>query len=232
MTDQTQTTTNQRMDLVQIDYEQTMEQFKVLADIRFKLIAIVPILTGTAIAFFAGANLKPYSTLPLGILGFIATLGMIIYELRNTLYYEMCSTRAVHLESLLRFPRFSELPGNSTEPGGVFTERYKDSNAPQQNLAGIIPVRHHIGLSLIYGASLAGWSYIIANALPINQGIHLLITLILPTIIFLLTVVQFDMLAKQRFNLLNNNRTGKEIIGSSVDGKLKSGLDDYTGQGR
>lgn len=228
MTDQT--TTNQCQGLLQMDYEQTMEQFKVLADIRFKLIAIVPILAGTAIAFFAGANLKPYSTLPLGILGFIATLGMIIYELHNTLYYERCSTRAVHLESLLGFPHFSELPGNAAEPGGVFTERYKDSNAPQQNLAGIIPVRHHIGLSLIYGASLARWSYIIGNALPINQEIHLPIMLILPTIIFVLTVVQFDILARQRYHLLNTNISGKEIISNPVDGKLKSGLVDQCGQ--
>jgi hypothetical protein len=40
----------------QFDYQQTFDQFKMLADIRFKLLAFVPTPTGTAIALLTGST--------------------------------------------------------------------------------------------------------------------------------------------------------------------------------
>lgn len=37
---------------LQMDYQHTINQFKMLADIRFKLLAFVPTLAGAAVAFF------------------------------------------------------------------------------------------------------------------------------------------------------------------------------------
>jgi len=113
-----------------LDYEQTTELFRMLADIRFKLLAFVPTLTGIAISLLTGDKLEPGTILVVGILGFFVTLGIILYELRNSLFYDLSISRAARLERILHFPRFTRLRENPAtpgiafnEPGGVFTER-------------------------------------------------------------------------------------------------------------
>ena len=88
---------------------------------------------------FAGASVGFFARprpavelLAIGVLGLVATFGIYLYERRNSQLYAAAAGRARELERRL------ELSVGS----GVDT--------------------HDRGLSLVYGAALAGWSYIVS----------------------------------------------------------------------
>lgn len=172
-----------------------------LSDIRFKLLAFVPTLAGVAIALINDNKVSQFTALALGILGFFVTLGIIMYELRNTLFYEMSAARASRLEALLKLPRFS-LPERSDQPGGMFKERAAEG---PQKLIGIIPVRHDRGLALIYGASLGGWVYIAVSTLLPKSETYNVLSLIIAGVVATLTGIQFIILDNERSKWRENN---------------------------
>jgi hypothetical protein len=69
-------------DLRKLDYDKAIEYVKQLTDIRFKLLALVPIATGAALKF-ASIKEDPMAGLFLGLLGFFVTMGIIFYDQRN-----------------------------------------------------------------------------------------------------------------------------------------------------
>lgn len=101
---------NERM---KVDYEQTVKYFHVLADIRFKLIALVPVLTGAAIGLVskslsAEKGISPETATAISILGFVVTLGIMFYDQRNTQIYNDMMLRAKMLEAMLGFEHFDK----------------------------------------------------------------------------------------------------------------------------
>ena len=126
-----------------------------LADIRFKLLAFVPTLAGAAIAFFTETG-APETALAVGILGFVMTIGIFFYDIRNTQFYDAAVHRAKWLEVLLDL----HICTQDKPVGGLFNER------PREKLKffGQIEIWHDRELSLAYDAALGGWSYIIANS--------------------------------------------------------------------
>jgi hypothetical protein len=132
-------------DRLRLDYEQTTGLLRDLAEIRFRLLALVPTIAGLAVGFFG--HPRPGSELAaIGLLGFVATLGIFVYELRNSQVQGALLQRAAALERLI------------DPAGGVYAER----PATTLRLAGVIPVSQRLGLALVYGAAFAGWSYLAA----------------------------------------------------------------------
>ena len=117
-------------DRLRLDYEQTTQLLRTLTDIRFKLIAFVPTFAGASVGFF-GHPRPAVELLAIGVLGLVATLGIFLYELRNSQLYAVAAAHAKDLERRL------ELSGSGLDA-------------------------HNRGLSLVYGAALAGWSYIVS----------------------------------------------------------------------
>ena len=117
-------------DRQRLDYEQTTQLLRTLTDIRFKLIAFVPTFAGASVGFFAHPR-PAVELLAIGVLGLVATLGIFLYELRNSQIYATAARRAKDLERQL------QLSGSGLDA-------------------------HDRGLSLVYGAALAGWSYIVS----------------------------------------------------------------------
>lgn len=138
---------------LKMDYEHTLQQFAMLADIRFKLLAFVPTLAGAAIVFL-GTKAAPETALAVGLLGFIVTIGITFYDIRNTQFYDAIVHRARWLEALLDLPICTE--GQPT--GGLFRERPR----PSLRFLGKFLVWHDRGLAMVYGAALGGWALIIA----------------------------------------------------------------------
>jgi hypothetical protein len=116
---------------LRLDYEQTSQQLRTLTDIRFKLIAFVPAFAGAAVGFL-GRPRAAVELLAIGVLGLVATLGIYLYELRNSQLYAAAAGHARDLERRLELSTGSGLD------------------------------THDRGLSLVYGAALAGWSYIVS----------------------------------------------------------------------
>ena len=140
-------------DRLRLDYEQTTQHLRTLIDVRFRLLAFVPTVTGVAVAVI-GRPRPAAELLGVGVLGLLATLGIFVYELRNTQISGTLIRRAAELERQLQLP--SSL--GTQHYGGLYTER------PGINvqLLGFLPVSHGLGLALVYSAAIAGWSYLVA----------------------------------------------------------------------
>ena len=141
-----------RGDLLRLDYDHTLDQLRTLTDVRFKLLALVPTVSGTAIGLL-GRPRSAAELLGVGLLGLCATLGILVYELRNTQLYDYATRRAKAVERELQL--VSAFGGQGA--GGLYSER------PDRSIHVLgIELGHDRGLALVYGAALAGWSYLVS----------------------------------------------------------------------
>ena len=155
---------------LELDYAQTTELVRSLADARFKLVALVPTLSGAAVGLLGHAG-TAVELLAVGLLGLVATLGVLLYDLRSGELQDYATRRAQTLESALGF---FALDGGGG--GGLFSER------PGRTLRilGLLVDRER-GFALVYSAALAGWAYLVAwgalrglhvaNAQPVGAAI-------------------------------------------------------------
>ena len=74
-------------DLLRVDYQQTTDLLRTLTDVRFKLLALVPTLSGAAVAVL-GHPSSAAELIAVGLLGLTATLGVLLYELRNSQLFD------------------------------------------------------------------------------------------------------------------------------------------------
>ena len=115
---------------LRLDHERTAQLLRSLTDIRFRLLAFVPTFAGASVGFFGRAR-PAAELLAVGVLGLVATVGVYLYELRNSELYRAAAARTHEIEQQLELP------------GGLMVE-------------------HDSGLvALVYGAALAGWSYLV-----------------------------------------------------------------------
>jgi hypothetical protein len=141
-----------RSDLLRLDYDHTLDQLRTLTDVRFKLLALVPTVSGVAIGLL-GRPRSAAELLGVGLLGLCATLGILFYELRNTQLSDYATQRAKAVERELGLVSAFGAPG----AGGLYTER------PDRSVHVLgVELGHDRGLSLVYGAALAGWSYLVS----------------------------------------------------------------------
>jgi hypothetical protein len=94
-----------------------------------------------------------------GILGWFVTLGLILYEVRNTEHYDAARQRLECLEEMLGFPA-TQSATKEGAPGGAYQER------PRRNYRFLgIRIVHDRALGIIYGATLAGWTLLALDGL-------------------------------------------------------------------
>lgn len=122
---------------------------------RFKLLALLPIATGAALAL-GEAGMDPATSFVLGALGFFVTIGIIFYDQRNTGIYEKQIRIAKLLELRLGFEGLSAADSVS----GPFLGRPGRS----RNLFGRIQIWHDRGLAMIYSAALGVWAFMMASS--------------------------------------------------------------------
>jgi len=144
---------------LELDYAQTTGLIRDLADTRFKLVALVPTVSGAAVALLS-RHPSPAQLLAVGALGLTATAGIAVYELRNTQVYEYALQRTVTLERALAIPSAHD----PNQTGGLFSER----PARELHLLGLT-VSQERGLALVHAAAIGGFAYLFAWG-----GLHLL----------------------------------------------------------
>jgi hypothetical protein len=141
-----------KQDSLRAEYAEVNANFRMLADIRFKLLAFVPTISGAGIALVRWAP-DPPATLLLGVCGFIVTFALTAYDQRNSQLYNDLVSRAKFLEAQLN------APARSSSPGGQFTERPQRS----RKLLGLA-LWHDFALALVYAVALGGWLFVIVAA--------------------------------------------------------------------
>jgi hypothetical protein len=138
---------------LRLDYGQSAELIRALMDVRFKLLALVPTFAGAAVAFL-GSHRAAAELLALGLLGLLATIGILLYDLRNTQILDATLIHAQALERLLGLHTARVTNG----PDSVLSQF-----APGHGrLFGIVTLGQERALGLVYGAALGGWSYLVA----------------------------------------------------------------------
>lgn len=164
---------------LRLDYQITVDVFKLLSDIRFRCLVFVTAIIAVANALLPN-TVDAVNRISLGFVGFLTTLGITVYELRNSQLYEAAIHRAKILETHLKMERAAEQT-HKDGPFGLFNERppyvesaywkgldsevrKTQSNAPLMTFWSV-KVKHDQGLALIYGAVLGGWMYLIANGI-------------------------------------------------------------------
>lgn len=136
------------------DYEQTTAYFHTLHNVRFKLLALLPIYTG--IGIITTGFIKSEYTFILSVLFLVVTMGLTIYDQRNTQIYDRLIIRAKYLEKQLQF-----LPLKSYKIGGAFFDR------PPRRF-GLI--WHDLGLSIVYGICFIFWLYLVVKGYNNQYG--------------------------------------------------------------
>src|SRR6476661_5249353 len=109
--------TDQRNDDLRLDYNETTDLMRSLTDVRFKLVAFVPTISGAAIAVL-GHGKSTAELLAVGLLGLVATVGIVIFDLRNTQLLDYAVLRAKSLEERLGFVSIFE-PGSPAARTGM-----------------------------------------------------------------------------------------------------------------
>jgi hypothetical protein len=140
-------------DRFRLDYEQTSQLYRALVDVRFKLLAIVPTISGAAVAVLNRPR-PAAELLGVGLIGLVATVGVLLYDLRNSEISFALLDRQAELERALGL----QVSVAGAKPAGLVEGRPR----PAVRLLGLPPATHGLGLGLVYGAALAGWSYLVA----------------------------------------------------------------------
>lgn len=128
----------EEQDRLRLEYDQASQLLRGLAETRFRLLALVPSLSGAVVALASPATSR-IGLLSIGLLGLTASLGVLVYELRNGQVAAAVGARVRRLEAVL----FAG--GPLAPPPG--------------------PLTHALGVALVYGAALGGWCYLVAWAL-------------------------------------------------------------------
>jgi hypothetical protein len=127
---------------LRLEYDRGSELLRGLTETRFKLLALVPTLSGAVVALISGGR-PAVELLAIGLLGLSASLGVLLYELRNGEIQRAVARRVTDAERVLL-------------PHGPIVD------VPRTRLLGVVPVSRTGALALVYGAALGGWGYLVA----------------------------------------------------------------------
>jgi hypothetical protein len=142
--------TDTRRDMLMKEYSEISANFRLLTDIRFKLLAFLPIAAGAS-ALVAGGDHPKLPVAAFWLFGLVVTLGLMTYNTRNDQLYDTLVARAAAIERRL------------DDPDGAF------ANRPRAWLefrpAGFRwPVNHRRAVGTIYLASIALWLFGVINS--------------------------------------------------------------------
>lgn len=135
-------------ELLRLDHERNTARLRELGEIRFRLLAFVPTIAGATVAILP-QRAEPEDFAAVGLVGLVATLGVFLYELRNTVILRDVSARVLLLERGLD-PDDGAPPGRAADP--------EPARGPR--LFGLVRPTHARGLGLLYGAAIGAWIYL------------------------------------------------------------------------
>lgn len=126
------------------EYGEVASNFRLLTDIRFKLLAFLPIATAAAAALKGDSG--GMSAILLSLFGLAVTVGLAIYNARNDQLYDELIGRAAEIERTLGLP------------DGAFANR-PSAWLSLKFLKRRLKIDHRTGVGTIYAASIALWLF-------------------------------------------------------------------------
>jgi hypothetical protein len=139
---------DRRIKIALAEYKEAAAQFRLLTNIRFKLLAYLPLGTiATVFLTKEGGHLA--SEPAIAAFAFVATVCLATYDKRNDQHYDELVSRAAELEKKylgLRHGTFTDRPGSWLLIFGL-------------------KVEHRWPIGLLYAATAAFWAYLLARSL-------------------------------------------------------------------
>jgi hypothetical protein len=126
---------------LRLEYDRGSELLRGLTETRFRLLALVPTVAGAVVALINGPE-SAAELLAIGLLGLSASVGVLLYELRNGEIQSAVARRVAEVERMLL-------------PHGPLV------GVPRSRLFGFVPVSRTGAVALVYGAALGGWGYLV-----------------------------------------------------------------------
>lgn len=146
------------------EYQEISHNIRWLGDVRFRLLALVPSVSGLAVAVLAQVDRASVAAaLADSLLGLVATAGLLVYDLRNSEVYNALLFRVRYIERRL------ELPSSGLRPDAA--GQYGERPFPRGE-GRTLAVTHGLGLALIYGAALGLWAFAVAHFGAVTGGIQ------------------------------------------------------------
>jgi hypothetical protein len=128
------------------EYGEVSNNFRLLTDIRFKLLALLPIASAAAAAFKGES--PGFGAFVLSLFGLAATIGLVTYNTRNDQLYDELVGRAASIERSLGLADGAF----SNRPRPWFTISLLEFSWK---------VDHRTGIGTIYAASVALWLFLL-----------------------------------------------------------------------
>ncbi len=152
---------NDRTTNLQMAYQEVCKSFHALDDFRAKLLALLPLASGTLITLLAReqytATFAQECLVPAGILGVLITFGLLFFEVHGNQRCSQLMELGTEIEDKLgikgQFTDFSCMYGKPTDVGLL---------------------KSTLAVGLVYSAVVAGWIYVVSaglwreNAVPIS----------------------------------------------------------------
>jgi hypothetical protein len=124
-------------------YTEVCSSWRMLTDVRFKLLGFLPAVSGVALLASQNGDGVITTAVPrvsLALFGLVVTLGLYIYDRRNSELYDDLISRGRKIEEEL----------------GMDTGHFRGRPKPKNTI-----VTHGSATTLIYGASAAAWLYLL-----------------------------------------------------------------------
>lgn len=145
------------------EYQEIGQNIRWLGEVRFKLLTLVPSVSGLAVALLAQVEVTSAgAALAISLLGLVATVGVFVYDLRNSEIYNALLFRARDLERRL------DLSSSGLRPG--FVGQYGERPLPRGE-GTLLAVTHGLGLALMYGAAFGLWTFAVTHFVIIAAGV-------------------------------------------------------------
>lgn len=127
-------------ELLQAIYGEACSTWRALVDVRFKLLALVPFVSvAVLVVILPGTGsterLKGLAGSLIAAVGFIVTLGLVVYEVRNSQLHDDLVSRGRRIEAEL----------------GIQMEIFRGRPEPKYRL-----INHGTAIFLVYAAALTG----------------------------------------------------------------------------
>lgn len=149
-TDDVSERVDRRREALLKEYAEVASNFRLLTDIRFKLLAFLPIAAAAAAALRGGGaadGATAVMTLGLSVFGLFVTAALASYNVRNDQLYDELVGRAAQIERAIDLP------------DGAFANRPTSWLSIRLPLGSIWPIDHRSSVGVIYGASIALWLF-------------------------------------------------------------------------
>ncbi|MFC5142005.1 hypothetical protein ACFPK1_27480 [Actinomycetospora rhizophila] len=134
------------------EYGEVASNFRALTDIRFRLLAFLPVASVAAVGLITTQRQSGYA-FAFALCGFVVTLGLMTYNARNDQLYDALVGRAAMIERRLGLA------------DGAFAHRPRPWLS---YVGGLWTVNHRGPVALVYVASAGLWAFAAADAVVLS----------------------------------------------------------------